>query len=68
MYWTRRTLKTRISEHRNYIRRNTTQTSVITEHRLEYCHDFNWDNVEVLKVNFKKRLILQMIHKNQKDT
>jgi len=61
---TRRLLKQRIEEHRNHIRRNTTQTSVITEHRLKYSHDFNWDNVEILdeEVHFNRRLISEMIH------
>jgi len=30
---TKRTLNTRVSEHRNDARRNTTQNSVITDHR-----------------------------------
>jgi hypothetical protein len=66
---TRRILKNRIDEHRNHIRRNTIQTSVITEHRLQFSHDFDWNNVEVLdeEVQFNKRLISEMIHiKRQK--
>jgi len=57
-------LNTRIGEHRNHIRRNSPQTSVITDHRLEYNHDFDWDNVEVLdeERNYNKRLIFEMIH------
>jgi len=75
---TRRLLKQRIDEHRSHIRRNTTQTSVITEHRLKFSHDFDWDNVEILdeEVYFNKRLISEMIYikkqqrglKAQKDT
>jgi len=45
---TGRTLKTRISEHRNHINKNTTTQSVITEHRINFSHEFNWDNVEIL--------------------
>jgi len=61
---TRRLLKQRIDEHRNHIRRNTTQTSVITDHRLKFSHDFDWENVEILdeEVYFNKRLISEMIH------
>jgi len=57
-------LNTRISEHRNHIRRSSPQTSVITNHRLEYNHDFDWDNVEMLdeEINYNKRLISEMIH------
>jgi len=61
---TRRLLKQRIDEHRNHIRRNVTQTSVITEHRLKFSHDFDWENVEILdeEVYFNKRLISEMIY------
>jgi len=37
---TRRLLKNRI-EYKNHIRRNTTQISVITEHRLKHSHEFD---------------------------
>lgn len=40
-------LKNRISEYRNYINRNMTQ-SVITDHRVYFSHEFDWDNVEIL--------------------
>jgi len=61
---TRRLLKLRIEEHKNHIKRNTTQTSVITEHRLKYSHEFDWENVEILdeEVYFNRRLISEMIH------
>ncbi|KYM95528.1 hypothetical protein ALC62_13958 [Cyphomyrmex costatus] len=61
---TRRTLKTRISEHKNHINRNTQQNSVITNHRLQFSHDFNWDNIKILdkEISLNKRLISEMIH------
>jgi len=62
-------LKTRISEHKNHISRNTFTHSVITEHRLKFKHDFDWKGVEILDVekNFNKRLISEMINiKSQK--
>jgi len=37
----RRLLKNRIDEHRNHIKRNTIQTSVLTEHRLQHSHEFD---------------------------
>jgi len=37
---TGRQLKTRISEHKNHIKRNTTINSVVTNHRLQFGHDF----------------------------
>jgi len=66
---TKRLLKDRISEHRNHIKRNSGQISVITNHRINFNHEFNWDNVKVLdeETNYKKRLISEMIHiKKQK--
>jgi len=61
---TRRLLKLRIDEHRNHIRRGISQPSVITEHRLKFSHDFDWENVEILdkEVYFNKRLISEMIY------
>jgi len=37
---------------------------VITEHRLQYNHDFDWEGVEILDVerNFNKRIISEMIN------
>lgn len=60
-----RQLKTRISEHRNlHIHRNTTTQSVITEHRINFYHEFDWENVEILdRENFlAKRLVSEMSH------
>jgi len=59
---TTRLLKTRIAEHRNHIRRNTNQHSVITDHRLNN-HEFAWDKVEVLDEEriYRKRLMSEMI-------
>jgi len=66
---TKRMLGVRIGEHRGHIRRNSTQTSVITDHRLQSNHDFDWDSVEILdeEINYKKRLISEMVYiKKQK--
>jgi len=56
-------LNARIGEHRNHIRRNSTQNSVITD-RLQFKHEFDWDDVEVLdeEKNYKKRFISEIIH------
>ncbi|EZA55116.1 hypothetical protein X777_05294 [Ooceraea biroi] len=61
---TSRQLKTRTSEHRHHIRRNTNTHSVITEHRLNLNHEFDWENVHILdKEKFlSKRLVSEMIH------
>ncbi|XP_029672401.1 uncharacterized protein LOC115241033 [Formica exsecta] len=60
---TSRRLQTRIGEHRNHIRRNTTVGSVITEHRLEFDHDFDWNHVRILDSEkyLNKRLISEML-------
>ncbi|KYN17046.1 hypothetical protein ALC57_10682 [Trachymyrmex cornetzi] len=61
---TGRRLQTRILEHKNHINRNTTTQSVITEHRLEHNHEFDWLNVRVLDTErfLSKRLISEMIY------
>jgi len=43
-----RQLKSRITEYKNYIRWNTSTHNVITEHRLQEDHDFDWDNITIL--------------------
>jgi len=60
---TKRALSVRVDEHRSHITRNSSQQSVITEHRLLYKHDFDWNNVQILdeKTNYNKRLISEMI-------
>jgi len=52
-----------VSEHRSHLRKNQTQNSVITDHRLKFQHDFDWDKVKVLdkETNYNKRLISEMI-------
>jgi len=66
---TKRTLNTRIMEHKNHIRRNSIQHSVITDHKRKSGHEFDWDNVKILdsESNYNKRLISEMIYiKKQK--
>jgi len=64
---TGRQLKTRISEHRNHIRRDTSTNSVITDHRIQSGHEFDWDGVQILDHEkfFYKRLISEMLHINR---
>jgi len=60
----KRTLNTRVSEHRNHARRNSTQNSIITNHISKFRHEFDWDNVKILdeKMNYNKRLISEMFY------
>ena len=53
------------------IRHNTFVPSVITEHRQQYDHDFQWDKVKIFDENrnYKKRLISEMLNiKKQKNS
>ncbi|KYN21656.1 hypothetical protein ALC57_05964 [Trachymyrmex cornetzi] len=45
---TGRQLKTRIAEHCNHINWKTSNDSVITAHRLQFKHDFDWDNILIV--------------------
>jgi len=53
-----------MSEHKSHINRNTTTHSVIIDHRLDFSHECNWENVEILDRErfLSKRLISEMIH------
>ncbi|XP_018393372.1 PREDICTED: uncharacterized protein LOC108772348 [Cyphomyrmex costatus] len=61
---TGRKLKTRIAEHRNHIRWNTSSKSVITDHRLEQGHEFDWNNVQILDEEpcYGKRIVAEMLN------
>ncbi|KYN27812.1 hypothetical protein ALC57_02877 [Trachymyrmex cornetzi] len=61
---TKRKLKTRLAEHRNHINWNSNNQSVITEHRIEFDHDFDWENVAILdeKRPLNKWLISECLH------
>jgi len=66
---TKRQLKTRLKEHMNNIK-STSTLSVISEHRLNNNHEFDWNNTEILdsEPHYHKRLISEMIHiKQQKN-
>jgi len=56
---TKRTLKKRISEHK----KNVDPESVVYKHRIDYNHDFNFEDVKILdtELNYRKRLISEML-------
>jgi len=65
-----RQLKTKISEHRNHINKNIITQSVITEHRLQFNHDFDWEDVKILDSErfLGKHLVSEMMFiKKQKN-
>jgi len=58
-------------EHKKDINKKTSNHTVITEHKLEYNHEFDWENPVILdnEKQYYKRLILEMINiKTQKNT
>jgi len=61
---TKRQLRTRIKEHKSDIYKKSGPPSVISLHRLDFQHEFNWDNIKILdrEPSFYKRLIAEMIH------
>jgi len=61
---TKRQLKTRIKEHKQDLFKKTGTFSVVSEHRMKYGHDFDWEEVKVLDIenNYYKRIISEMIH------
>lgn len=65
----KRQLRTRIKEHINNVRLDSSRHSVVSEHTLKMQHLFDWDNVKILdtETNYHKRIISEMIHiKEQK--
>jgi len=58
---TKRTLNTRVSEHRSHARRNSIQNSVIADHGSSFRHEFDWDKILDEEINYNKRLISEMI-------
>jgi len=63
---TKRKLNTRITEHKKILTKKL--HSIITEHRIEFYHDFNWEIPKILDIekHYQKRLISEMITLNHK--
>jgi len=60
----KRRLKIRTFEHIKDINKKTGNHSVITEHRIEFNHDFEWDNPIILdkEKQYYRRLTSEMIY------
>jgi len=56
---TKRKLKTRLNEHISDINKKAGSPSMITDHCINYNHNFNWKDVKILnkKPSYNKRLI-----------
>jgi len=68
---TKRKLITRVAEHKNDINKKTKNHSVITEHRLELKHDFDWQKPIILDKErfYYRRLTSEIINiKTQTNT
>jgi len=68
---TKRKLSTRVGGHKKDITRKTSNHSVITKHRLDSNHDFDWENPIILdkEKQYYRRLISEMINiKTQNNT
>jgi len=68
---TKRQLKTKVKEHRNNIKLDSKNHTVISEHIITKNHSFDWDKVKILdhETNYFKRLVSEMIHiKEQKNS
>jgi len=65
---TKRKMRTKIKEHQNNIKLDKSKHSVITEHILDFNHNFDWDNIKILDTesNYNKRLISEMLHIKEK--
>jgi len=61
----KRRLHTRIEEHKKDInKKTTTNFSVISEHKIEFNHDFDWNNPSILdrEDKYYRKLISEMVY------
>ena len=61
---TKRKLNTRVLEHKRDINKRSGPPSVISEHRSQLHHNFDWDHIRVLDREsfYQKRLVSEMLH------
>ncbi|EZA55670.1 hypothetical protein X777_04179 [Ooceraea biroi] len=61
---TKRRLSTRIKVHKNDINKKSGSPSVISAQKLDFGHEFEWDEVQILdeEKSYKKRLISEMVN------
>ena len=65
---TKQYLKNRINQHKNSIQKKKLTPNIpntaLSDHAVDNLHNFNFNNVKILnkETNYKKRLILEMIH------
>jgi len=61
---TKRQLRMRIKEHVSDINKKSGSPSVISKHRRNFNHDFEWDNIKIIdnELSYQKRIIFEMVH------
>ncbi|EZA49820.1 hypothetical protein X777_11800 [Ooceraea biroi] len=61
---TKRQLSTRVNEHKKDINKKSGSPSVISTHRMNFGHNFKWNDVQILdeEDSFRRRLISEMIN------
>jgi len=67
---TKRRLNIKILEHKKDINKKTANHFVITEHRLKFEYEFDWDNPKIMdkRKQYYRRLISEIINiKSQKN-
>ncbi|EZA54280.1 hypothetical protein X777_06154, partial [Ooceraea biroi] len=66
---TKRKLETRIKEHVTDVNKHANFHSVVSKHRLNHDHDFNWQNVKILhrESNLMKREVAEMVFLKRHD-
>ena len=44
---TKRKVKAGINKHKTNIKKLNSAHNVVSQHQFEYCHKFNWDNIQI---------------------
>jgi len=59
---TKRQLRTRIKEHVSDINKKNGSPSVISEHRLNFNHEVEWENIKIMdnEQSYQKRIISEI--------
>ncbi|EZA46952.1 hypothetical protein X777_00560, partial [Ooceraea biroi] len=61
---TKRHLETRVKEHRSDISKHVSCLSVVSKHRIDNNHEFDWQNIKILhhECHRRKREIAEMFY------
>ena len=61
---TKRALSIRLDEHKKNINRHPKYHNVVTQHRLDFGHEMDWNKPRILDIetNWYRRLTSEMLH------